>query len=48
MSKERLNNLAHLTIEKELLADVRLRPSFYDNVIDIFSEKERRINLKYT
>jgi len=48
MSQERLNNLAFLTIEKALLREMRLQKSFYDDVIDVFAEKERRINLKYT
>lgn len=45
--QERLSSLALLSIEKSLLATLRQRPSFYDDVIDIFARKNRRIELVY-
>ncbi|KAJ4451918.1 hypothetical protein ANN_03396, partial [Periplaneta americana] len=45
--QERLSSLALLSIEKSLLATLCQRPSFYDDVIDIFARKNRGTELVY-
>lgn len=40
--QERLSSLALLCIEKKVLAQMKLNPTFYDQVIEIFIEKNRR------
>ena len=45
--QQRVSSLSLLSIEKQLLADLRRQPNFNDDVIDIFSRKHRRIELIY-
>ena len=42
----RLNNLLLVSIEKELLKSIK-NENFYNNVIEVFAEKDRRIELLY-
>ena len=46
-SQERLQSLALLSIEKELLHDLESNPQFYDKVTDHFARKPRGILLNY-
>lgn len=46
-SQNRLSDLSLLTIEKRLLTTIQNQNSFYDNVIDDFTKKTRRIDLIY-
>ena len=45
--QDRMSSLALLSIEKALLAKLRRKSSFYDDVIDIFARKCRRIELHF-
>lgn len=45
--EERMSKLALLSIEKKLLENIRRNQNFYDQVIDDFAAKERRIELVY-
>ncbi|KAF0715097.1 zinc finger MYM-type protein 1-like [Aphis craccivora] len=45
--QDRLSSLAILSIEKKILDDLKMNPEFYDNVTEIFVEKERRIDFIY-
>ena len=45
--QERLSNLAIISIEKELLQDLKRNTNFYDNVLNEFLNKDRRIDLIY-
>lgn len=46
-SQLRLSNLVLISIEKELLQNLKQTNNFYDRVIDHFALKERRIELKF-
>lgn len=46
-SEERLSDLALITIEKSLLKTLLSHEDFYNEIIDEFAIKERRIELKY-
>lgn len=46
-SQERLSGLSLISIEKKLLKNLKTDPAFYDKIIDIFSRKNRRIELNY-
>eukprot|EP00102_Acyrthosiphon_pisum_P024690 XP_016661900.1 PREDICTED: zinc finger MYM-type protein 1-like isoform X2 [Acyrthosiphon pisum] len=46
-SQNRLSDLSLLAIEKRLLTTVQNQNLFYDNVIDDFTKKTRRIDLLY-
>lgn len=46
-SQSRLSNLALISIEKQLLQNLKQTNNFYDRVIDHFTLKERRIELKF-
>ncbi|CAI9741255.1 finger MYM-type 1-like [Octopus vulgaris] len=45
--ERRLSGLALMSIEKDLLQELMKREDFYENVIDIFAQKDRRIELIY-
>lgn len=45
--QERLSKLAVISIEKELVRELSRDKTFYDNVIDEFAKKNRRISLHY-
>lgn len=45
--QERLSALSLLSIEKELLINIREQEDFYNKVIEEFAKKNRRIELKY-
>lgn len=45
--QERLYSLALLSIEKELFQKISRQQKFYDDVIDEFSKKSRRIPLNF-
>lgn len=47
MQEERLSELALISIEKDFLKSLRHRENFYDKVIEIFTNKTRRIELIY-
>lgn len=47
MNQNRLSDLAILSIEKTLLKDLKSNPLFYSDVINIFIEKSRRIDLVF-
>lgn len=48
MAEDRLFYLMLMAVEKDLLADLQIKPGFYDNIIDIFANKaDRRIALLY-
>jgi len=47
MLQQRLTNLSLIYIEKKLLQDLMKKDTFFDDVIDIFARKERRIELNY-
>lgn len=46
-SQNRLSDLSLLTIEKRLLTTIQKQNLFYDNIIDDFTKKTRRIDLIY-
>lgn len=45
--QNRLSGLSLISIEKSLLQNLKKKPTFYDSIIDLFLEKNRRIELKY-
>ena len=45
--QERFSHLALLSIEKELIQEMALQQHFYDEVIDEFAKKTRRIPLSF-
>lgn len=45
--QERLSNLAIISIEKELMQDLKRNTNFYDDVLNEFLKKDRRIDLIY-
>lgn len=45
--QERLSALAMISIEQELLQQLFDEPSFYDNVIDEFAKRSRRLDLHF-
>lgn len=45
--QERLSALSLISIEKELLWDLKLKSTFYDDVVKKFTEKERRAELTF-
>lgn len=45
--QERLSSLAILSIEKELLAKIKLQSTFYDQVIEEFVKKSRRLEFVF-
>uniref|UniRef100_A0A0L8I0V0 HAT C-terminal dimerisation domain-containing protein n=1 Tax=Octopus bimaculoides TaxID=37653 RepID=A0A0L8I0V0_OCTBM len=45
--ERRLSGLALMSIEKDLLQQLMKREDFYENVIDIFAQEDRRIELIY-
>jgi len=48
MNNDRLTNLCTLAIEKSILDELIIDPTFIDRVIDLFSKtKHRNIDLKY-
>jgi len=48
MNHDRLTNLGTLAIEKNILDELIIDPTFIDRVIDLFSNtKNRNIDLKY-
>jgi hypothetical protein len=47
MKQERLQALCKISIEKDILFQIRLRPDFYDRVINKFCEKTRRMDFIY-
>lgn len=48
MDHNRLTNLCTLAIEKKMLGELMIDPTFIDKVIDLFANiKNRRIDLKY-
>lgn len=47
MGQERLTDLTTISVEKELLRQLKVTERFYDDIIDVFSKKERRIELNY-
>jgi hypothetical protein len=46
-SQDRLSSLALMNIEKSFLNKLQSKPSFVDEVIDLFAKKNRRIELNY-
>lgn len=46
-TQNRLSNLSLLSIEKEVLMTIKSEPNFYDDVINEFLKKNRRIELSY-
>ncbi|KDR18839.1 zinc finger MYM-type protein 1-like [Zootermopsis nevadensis] len=46
-TQERLTKLSLMTIEKRILQDLESSPNFCSSVIDIFSEKNSSVELKY-
>ena len=47
MSDERLSNLSFLSIEKEMISGWKKSPRFYDDVIELFTFSNRRIDFNY-
>jgi len=47
MAQDRLSNLALISIENNLFKKLKSSYNFFENVIDIFCKKERRIELHY-
>lgn len=47
MQEERLSELALISIEKAFLKDIKTKKFFYDEVIETFTKKTRRIELTY-
>lgn len=45
--QERLSNLAIISLEKDLLQDLKRSGNFYDDVVNEFLKKDRRIELVY-
>ncbi|PNF14161.1 hypothetical protein B7P43_G13483, partial [Cryptotermes secundus] len=46
-NQDRLSSLALMNIEKSFLNKLQSKPSFLDEVIDLFAKKNRRIELNY-
>lgn len=47
MERERMSNLSKISIEKELLRSLIDNEPFYEDIIDKFAEKHRRIDLVF-
>jgi hypothetical protein len=45
--QDRLSSLALMNTEKSFLNKLQSKPSFLDEVIDLFAKKNRRIELNY-
>ena len=47
MGQTRLTGLAIISIEKRLLSQLRNQPDFYNKIINIFCQKNRRLEFVY-
>lgn len=45
--QQRLTDLSMISIEKELLTDIKRSPTFYDDVLQYYLKKDRRVDLIY-
>lgn len=45
--QQRLTDLSTISIEKNLLTEIKRLPNFYDSILQIFLQKDRRVDLIY-